>query len=118
MATVLQRATLALRFSVNTPEFSQGEWIINPDLSLVQGVPQKYWKIDGDAVVEMDPDEKAAVDTAELDPLKAAKLEALQNEMLSRLARSDADYLAAAAAVEAAKTAAELEAVHLSETEH
>ena len=53
------------------------------------------------------------VDRAELDPLKAAKLEALQNEMLSRLARSDADYLAAAAEVEAAKTPEEVEAVKL-----
>ena len=117
MATVLHRVSYQLRRSVNTPEFCAAEWIINPDLSAVEHVPRKYWKIEGDEVREMDPDEKAAIDTAELARLKTAKLEELANEMLSRFARSDADYLAAAAAVEAAKTPEAVEAVKLQEND-
>jgi hypothetical protein len=50
---------------VNTPDFSESDWIINPDLFLVEGVPLKYWKIVGDSVQEMTPEEKAIVDAAE-----------------------------------------------------
>jgi len=115
MATVLNRKTLELRRSVNTPDFPPDKWIINPDLSAVEKVPRKYWRIDGERVVEMSENQKAAVDAAELDTLKAAKLEELQNEVLSRLAGRDLDYLAAAAAIGAAKTPTEVEAVKLKE---
>ena len=113
MANVIHRGTLQYRRSVNTPDFPPTEWIVNPDLSQVEKVPRKYWRIDGERVVEMSENQKAAVDGAELEQLKADKLEELQNEVLSRLARSDVDYLAAAKAIEAAKTPAEVDAVSL-----
>ena len=40
-------------------------YIEEPDLSGVQGVPPKYWNIVGDTVSEMNASEKAAVDAAE-----------------------------------------------------
>jgi hypothetical protein len=66
MATVFNRSTAELIRSVNTPDYPSTYWIINPDLTLVENVPQKYWKAAGDAVVEMSAQEKAAVDAASL----------------------------------------------------
>lgn len=74
MADVINRTTLEQRFSVNTPDFPTSDWIINPDLSGVSGVPQKYWKVVGDTVVEMDAAEKAVVDAALLPQAKEAKI--------------------------------------------
>lgn len=64
MATALNRVTMQYRKSINTPEFENDpDWIINPDLSAVNGVPQKYWKLNSnDQVVEMNATEKAEVD--------------------------------------------------------
>jgi len=64
MADVINRTTLQYIQSVNTPDYSDTDWIINPDLSAVSGVPQKYWKIVGDTIVEMTTDEQAAADMA------------------------------------------------------
>lgn len=62
MADVLHRTTKELRKSIHTPDFPTATWIINPDLSGVQGVSVKYWKITGDVVSEMTQAEKDAVD--------------------------------------------------------
>lgn len=64
MADVLHRQTFELRRSVNTPDFPSDTWVINPDLSAVAGVLPRYWKLTGDAVSEMTPEEKDAVDAA------------------------------------------------------
>ena len=51
--------------SVNTPDYSPVDWIINPDLSLLQGiVSQTYWKVSGDSVLEMTSGEKVTKDQA------------------------------------------------------
>ncbi len=62
MASALQKSTMIFRESVNTPEFDNDEWIINPDLSAVIGVPRKYWKLVENEIVEMTAEEKAIVD--------------------------------------------------------
>ncbi len=58
MANVLNRTTGRLfpyrkdyRVSVHTDDFPVADWIINPDLSAVQGFPTIYWEINGDAVL-------------------------------------------------------------------
>jgi hypothetical protein len=76
MANVLHKQTMEYLVSVNTPDYDDRYWIINPDLSNVEGVPRKYWKLeypsggtDGTAgifqpdpvVVEMDQSEKVIV---------------------------------------------------------
>ena len=66
MADVLNRVTVQLLTSVHTPDFDPGDWIINPDLSAVEGVIQRYWKIVVDAVVEMSAGEKVTADAAAL----------------------------------------------------
>lgn len=65
MADVLNRTTLQYLQSVNTPDYPVGDWVINPDLSGVTGVAQKYWKLTGDVVSEMSQAEKDAVDAAQ-----------------------------------------------------
>ena len=53
--------------SVNTPDYSgDPDVIINPDISGIINVPQKYWKRDGILVKEMTLAEKNTVEVAEL----------------------------------------------------
>lgn len=53
--------------SANTPDFEGNpDALINPDLTLVSGVPTKYWKRVGDSVVEMTQEEKDLLATNEL----------------------------------------------------
>lgn len=68
MANVVNRTAVpvVVLYSVNTPDYPVSEWIINPDLTALASVPQKYWKVSGDLVIEMTPAEKAVVDAAEL----------------------------------------------------
>lgn len=82
MSSVINRTTLAYKTSVNTPDYSETEWIINPDLSGVSEVPQKYWKIVGDDVVEMDQAEKDAVDAAIAEQARLAVESMLKTEVL------------------------------------
>lgn len=57
--------------SANTPDFENNpNALINPDLSLVDGVPIQYWKRNGDLVVEMNQAEKDALTEAELNTRK------------------------------------------------
>jgi hypothetical protein len=61
MALVINKTTFAVIASGNTPDYSEDDWLINPDLSSVAGVEQKYWKVAGGQVVEMNTGEKAVV---------------------------------------------------------
>jgi len=65
MANVLEKSTMRYMKSVNTTDYMTPAYLINPDLSAVDGVSAKYWKLDGDSVLEMDAAEKQAVDDAE-----------------------------------------------------
>ena len=60
MANVLHRETLQYLESVHTPDYAPAVWLINPDLSAVEGVDPKYWKIQDGEVVEMSSEEKDA----------------------------------------------------------
>jgi hypothetical protein len=55
MSNVLNRTTMVYLESVNTPDFSPTEWIVNPDLSQVTGVPSKYWVIETTPEVQYQP---------------------------------------------------------------
>lgn len=58
MASVLNRTTLQFIPSANTPDYPESEWIINPDLSYVEGVDKKYWVLYGDSIREMSDEAK------------------------------------------------------------
>lgn len=80
MATVINRTTAQLLFSVNTPDFPTTDWLINPDLTAVMGVPHEYWKVSGDTVVEMSQSEKDEVDAVLIVSEKKAKIDAYYYE--------------------------------------
>lgn len=77
MANVLNRTTKQYLISVNTPEYPTGQWIINPDLTAVQGFDSKYWQITGDEVNLMPQAQRDAVDVAELN----ARNDAIANQL-------------------------------------
>ena len=54
--------SLIHRLSVNTPDYPLSFWVVNPDLSVVSGVPPLYWKVVVDSVLEMNQSEKDAAD--------------------------------------------------------
>jgi hypothetical protein len=84
MATVLNRTTKQLIKSVNTPDYPESDWIIDPDLSGVVGVTTKYWVITGDVVSEMSQAEKDVVDAAEVQALEDGEILELDNGILKR----------------------------------
>lgn len=88
MANVIHRTQrdaggcLLYRTSIHTPDYSTDNWVINPDLSGLGGVDCKYWKVVGDAVVEMNQTEKDAVDAAELAAAKTQRKIDLRQEAI------------------------------------
>lgn len=76
MARFLHSTTLTWRDDDGTGAARDGE-LTNPDLSAVEAVPSKYWKVASGSVVEMSTEEKAVVDAAELDAAKSAKIAAI-----------------------------------------
>lgn len=70
LGKALNRVTKEVKTPVHTPDYSVSDWIIDPDLSAVENVPVKYWKITGDVVSEMDQSEKDALDLASLPDAK------------------------------------------------
>lgn len=110
MANVIHRTTKQYLQSVNTPEYDPAEWIINP---VLPDVAQKYWKISGDSVLEMNQSEKDAVDAAELTLVKSAKLEELKAESSRIRASEDQRYKSAEAQVNNARSITEVNAVTL-----
>lgn len=81
LVLVIHRTTYEIRRNVTAASYDPAEWLINPDLSGVQGVPDYYWKVVGDSVVEMDAAEKAAVDAARLQKVKEVCLAKLSKDL-------------------------------------
>lgn len=79
MANVLNKTTMELLYSVNTPDYSPSEWVINPDPTLLATVPLKYLKVVGEGIVEMTQDEKNVVDTINLDDVRTKYLTLVNN---------------------------------------
>lgn len=77
MADVLNRSTKELRRSQHAPAYDPAEWIVNPDLSEVAGVPQSRWIIDGDSIRPPDTGETEAFDAADLAAAKETKIAAI-----------------------------------------
>ena len=58
-------------------------YIEDPDLSAVEGVPNRYWIITGDVISEMSQAEKDAVDAAILTAARDAEIQAEIDELES-----------------------------------
>lgn len=57
MANVLNKITKQYLTSVNTPDYPESEWLINP---VLPSCDQKFWVIKGDTVLEMTQEKKDA----------------------------------------------------------
>ena len=84
MANVLNRTTKVYLESVNTPEYDPAEWIINPDITPVLGVPYYFWYINEDDTVR--PMTAMEQDTSwliEAKDLQRSKINAIRDEKIS-----------------------------------
>jgi hypothetical protein len=77
MANVLNKSTFEYKKSVNTTEYLDGNWLINPDLSEVEGVETRFWKLVDSNVVEMTEEEKESVINSNIEIVKQTKIAAL-----------------------------------------
>jgi hypothetical protein len=98
MANVLNIHTLEYLKSVNTPDYKDGNWLINPQLP---DCAPKYWKIAGENVEEMSASEKAAVDAAEQAIAEAAANKAERDRLIQeRMWKIAEDQLIAEGVIE------------------
>lgn len=97
MANVLNRTTKQFLTSVNTPDYSEADWIVNPDLAAVAGFSTKYWDIQGDVVTLMDDAARTTADAAEVTAIKAQ--ETAVAEAIATKALADADKVPSPAGV-------------------
>ena len=118
MATVINRETGVILFSVHTPDYPETDWAINPDgLDNVMDIPVYYRVVTGNTVREATKTEKAIIDAARLPGLKVVKRNEFEQRRLEAghmLNLSDDEkYDQAIAAIEAAKTIEELNGVKI-----
>lgn len=76
---VLNRITKELLdvAEISLPAFPQDAWVHAPDLSAVQGLPQRHWKCVDSSVLAMTAEERAAADLAVLDSMRDALVDTL-----------------------------------------
>jgi len=89
MGTVANRVTTpVVVYTVpDTSVFSPADWLIDPSLAAVRNVPQKYWIIQGDQIVEMSQADQDAVDAIELATIKAEWVQMFRNNTQHLLER-------------------------------
>lgn len=81
MANVINPTTLQFLRSVNTPDYP-APWVVNPDMSAVDGVERKYWKWDAQAgrPIPMDAGEQVAFDLQQLEDSRDAVVAQLDRQ--------------------------------------
>ena len=85
MGDFLHRTTRQLYISTSPNQLAEvvGNYIEDPDLVAVEGVPSKYWIITGDIVTEMTQVEKDAIDSAELEGSRDSNIQAQIDDLES-----------------------------------
>lgn len=81
MSIAINRNTKKILNNIYTGFLNPVEWLINPDLSAVSNLKQKYWKLVGDSVVAMNDTEKAQADIDELNDIKNIKINKVVKEI-------------------------------------
>lgn len=85
---VLNKTTKQYLIGVDGSGYDTNVWIVNPDMSSVQNVPSKYWKINGDNTVsEMDQAEKDTADAAALPGNKYTKIVQMKGAVTTYIAQ-------------------------------
>lgn len=83
IGNVLHRTAKTYVEGVELDDYDQTDWIHNPDLSAVDGVPVRYWKITGSVITEMSQAEKVALDAPDLATFKLSAKDQIRREMLT-----------------------------------
>ena len=78
MSTVVNKQTLQVIHSVNTPDYQNGEWVINPT---IPDAPKRHWKIDGDNLVVKNASEIAEADAQWLEESKEEKKRSMKLDL-------------------------------------
>ncbi len=114
MADYYDPATKTIHLSLHGPP-SPGS-VKNPgDIRAARAIPRRFRVLKDGNIVEATAAQKAAIRQARLPAIKAARKATLAEEAKQRLALADPDYMAAAAAVDAASTAIEVAGVTLAD---
>jgi hypothetical protein len=88
----INRATLEIRRGITASSFDSGAWLIDPDLSALASVPEPYWKVVGDVVVEMTSAEKVTADAVVLASQKLTVLASIKKDAVAYIeAHYDSD---------------------------
>jgi hypothetical protein len=75
MSNVINKSTMQVLLSVNTPDFPETEWAINTDISLLETTPKNRLKFDEVFnLVLKPPEELAIIDAAEFEQFKLNQL--------------------------------------------
>ena len=77
MSTVVNRSTLQVKVSVNTPEYDPSEWLIDPSLP---DAPKRYWIVEGDDLREATDEEKSPINAEYLAEQKEARKQELREQ--------------------------------------
>lgn len=87
MGDYLHRTTKRFRQSISPNELPEplANYIEDPDLSAVAGVPSIYWIVTGDVISEMAQGEKDTVDAALLSSARDAEIQAAVDNLESVL---------------------------------
>jgi hypothetical protein len=83
MSDVVNKTTMQYLKSVNTPDYPEGEWWINPKLPACD---QKYWRNASGKLSEMTATQKQAVDNAETEEQKQVQAEQIIQEKIREVA--------------------------------
>jgi len=80
MSNVINKTTMEIKYSVNTPDFPETEWVINPYLSLIGPYPLSHLTFDADfKLVLKSTEEIAAIEATELTNIKLQYLSIVNN---------------------------------------
>lgn len=83
IGNVLHKASKLYLTDVELTSYEGEDWIHNPDMSAVEGVPVRYWKIVLEDVYAMSQAERVALDAPELPTFKAQRKDVIRRDMLS-----------------------------------
>jgi len=78
MATVVNKITLEVIESVNTPEYNLDEWLINPT---IPDSPKRHWKVYGNTIIIKNPTERASADAEWLSQVKSDKKDQFKEDL-------------------------------------
>jgi len=83
MAAVLNRTTLEYHTSVNTPDYPISDWIHNPVMSAVAGIPTKRWVVESEIVRAMTDAENDVANLAAEKKDKTAAIDTRTDQLIA-----------------------------------